>query len=302
MRSNKETDILVTDYIPQSDLLAEKLRESGLFKQVRSMGKIQEYHEKNKFDYIFNYHRKNAETVENQLNFSFKEYDEIYIFHDDTWFSRYFKCANIPYNLIEDGLDNYKIISKTPFEYMVHKKDIKSFIKNLFRIGFVYCGYDKNTKSVEVNSIDGVEINHLAGKKLIEVPRKPMFDSLSVTELQTLKLIFMKDIPKFDDRKSVLLITQPLFVDGIVSSESEQIQFYRSLLQQYANGYDLIIKPHPRDNVDYSTVFPQAVVLNKNMPLEIIALIEKPHFAKILSAGSTCTNIVAADEYITETI
>ncbi|MGN0688616.1 MAG: hypothetical protein ACI4KA_10975, partial [Oscillospiraceae bacterium] len=169
-RSENPADILVTDYIPQHELLAQKLRESGIFEQVYCVGRIHEYAPKNKPDFIFNYHRKNAEEIEKQLDFSLREYDDIYIFHDDTWFAHYLKCAKISYNLIEDALDSYKSISRSAFGYMLHKADIKAFVKNIFRIGYVFCGYDRFTKSVEVNSIDGVEIKSLAGNKLTELP------------------------------------------------------------------------------------------------------------------------------------
>lgn len=293
-------DILVTDYIPQYTTLAEKLRESSIFGRVRCVGKIREYAPENRLDFIFNMHRKNAEYIESQLDFSIRQYDDIRIFHDDTWFAHYLKCAKIPYDLIEDALDSYKCISASPFRSLLHKADIKSWVKNTFRIGYVFCGYDRYTKSVEVNSIDGVEIKRLAGKKLIEQPRKPMFDGLTAPEIQQLKNIFLRDIPDFDDRNSTLLLTQPLFEDGTVSSEKEQIAIYQRLAARYTGGHRLVIKPHPRDNADYAGVFPGAVILDKNMPLEIAALVLKPHFARVIAVSSSCLKSVEADEYITE--
>lgn len=300
LQSEKKSDLIVTDYIPQKEMLAKKLCESGIFEIVRCVGEICEYTPKNKLDYIFNLHSKNAEIIKMQLDFSIGEYDEIYIFHDNTWFAHYLKCEKIPYNLIEDALDSYKRISKSPFKYMLHKADLKAWIKNIFRIGYVFCGYDRFAKSVEVNSIDGVEIKQLAGKKLVEIPRKPMFDRLTALDLDKLKFIFFKDIPEFDYRNSVLLITQPLFEDGIVIGDDEQIVIYKRLAAKYSRGYSLVIKPHPRDTVDYSVVFPNAVILNKNMPLEIVGLIEKPHFARVVSFGSSCQMTVDANEFIVE--
>lgn len=293
---------MVTDYIPESQGLAMELEKSSLFERVHCIGKIHEYIPKNKLDYIFNQHTKNAKLIEAQLDVSLKEYNEIYIFHDDTWFAHYLKCAKIPYNLVEDALNSFKVISKTPFAYMLHKVDFKAWIKNTFRIGYVFCGYDHCTKSVEVNSNDGIEIKRHAGKKLTQLPRKPLFDSLTTTELEKLGRIFLRDIPVFCDRNSILLITQPLFEDGCLTSATEQITIYKKLVAKHSEGYSLVIKPHPRDNANYYAAFPRAVILDKNMPLEIIALISKPHFAKIISAGSTCLKVITADEYITTEI
>ncbi|MGN0687092.1 MAG: glycosyltransferase family 52, partial [Oscillospiraceae bacterium] len=128
--------------------------------------------------------------------------------------------------------------------------------------------------------------------------RKPLFDSLSPAELETLKLIFLRDMPQFDDRNSVLLITQPLYEDGIVLSETEQMEIYQKLAAKYTEGYSLVIKPHPRDKADYSAAFPKAVIIDSNMPLEIIALIHKPEFRCVISLNSSSERVIKADSYV----
>ncbi len=291
-------EIMVTDYIPNHTNLAEQIEKSGIFLHTHCLGRIEEYNPTSRLDYLINNARKNKKTIEKQLAVSFKEYKNIYVFHDDTWIAKYLKCAMIPYHLLEDGLDSYKTITKSPFAYMAHKDNLKAQFKNIFRVGYTYCGFDRFTKTVEVNSVDGVEIKHLAKNKLIERPRKPMFDSLTSTDMDLLKNIFLKDVPDFDDRHSVLLLTQPLFIDKTVESEVKQLEIYKNAVHRYIGEYKLIVKPHPRDTSDYSGFFSQAIILDKNMPLEILAMIKKPHFAKVLSIDSTCTYAVSADEYV----
>lgn len=296
-------DIMVTDYIPQYAQLAARLSESGLFAQTFCVGSIEEYKPSCWLDYAVNGNRRNKRLIEEQLGFSLKNrYEKIYIFHDDTWIARYLKCAKIPYHLLEDALDSYKVITDTAFAYMVHEDNLKMRIKNLLRLGYTFCGYDRFTKSVEVNSIDGVQIRHLAKNKLIERPRKPMFDRLADSDIMKLKNIFMKDIPKLDDRNSMLLLTQPLYVDKMVGDEARQAEIYKKLARKHIGDLKLVIKPHPRDNADYTTLFPNAMILDKNMPLEIVAMIENPHFSKVVSLGSTCTNVIYADQYVCEHI
>lgn len=296
-------DIMVTDYIPQHERLNERLRESGLFASAFSIGKIEEYRPSCWLDYALNNNHRNKKLVEKQLGFSLKnKYQNIYIFHDDTWMARYLKCARIPYHLLEDALDSYKIITDTAFAYMAHEDNLKMRIKNFLRLGYTFCGYDRYTKSVEVNSIDGVKIQHLAKNKLVERPRKPMFDKLSDIDIITLKNIFMKDIPEFDDKSSMLLLTQPFYADRVVDNEAKQAEIYQKLVTKYIGDLKLVIKPHPRDSLDYTSLFSKATILDKNMPLEIVAMILNPHFAKVVSLGSTCTNAIQADEYVSEHI
>lgn len=48
-----------------------------------------------------------------------------------------------------------------------------------------------------------------------------------------------------------LILTRPLVEDGVYTSE-EQKRIYRRLVYMIkANGYEVIIKPHPRDKMDY---------------------------------------------------
>lgn len=298
MYLNDTSEIMVTDYIPQHESLTIRLKKSGIFKNVICMGKINEYIPKNRCDFILNNNKNNACAIERQMGISLREYDNIYVFHDDTWMAHYLKCARIKYHLLEDSLDSFKNISKSPFSYMLRGNPFIMFLKNHLRIGYVFCGYDKYTSTVEVNSIEGIETKHLASKKLVELPRQPMFDRLSASELDILKNIFLKDIPFLDYKSYVLLLTQPLFADRVVASEYEHIEIYKDLIRKTASCYNLVIKPHPRDNVDYSVVFPEALVFEKNMPLEIIALVEKPHFAKVISFNTTCINVIKADEYV----
>ena len=204
--------------------------------------------------------------------------------------------------MLEDALDSFKIICDAPFAYMVHEDNLKMRLKNILRLGYTYCGYDRYTKSVEVNSIDGVQIKHLAKNKLIERPRKLMFDKLSDSDIVKLKNIFMKDIPELDSNNSMLLLTQPLYVDRIVEDEGKQAEIYRRLAEKHIGDLKLVVKPHPRDSVDYTGLFPDATLLDKDMPLEIVAMIIAPHFAKVVSLGSACTNAIRADEYIKDNI
>lgn len=285
-----KADIIITDYIPDGKALSDRIKNSGLFENVCFIAGIEEYKAKNRLDYLFNHHRKNAEMVKNQLSVDLRSYNEINIYHDDTWIARYLKDSGIKYRLIEDALDSYKIISETCFSYMLPKNKAKLFLKRMLGIGYVFCGYDKRTVEVEVNDINGVQIKELAGDKLVEVPRRPMFDSLDENDKRIISGIFMKDIPLFEPENSVLLLTQPLYADGVVGSEAEQIGMFKKMVDENVTDEKLVIKPHPRDFTDYSSVFPTAVIIDKNMPVEVLSFSLKGEFIDVLTTNSTSKN------------
>ncbi len=293
-------DIICTSYIPDGKSLSDKLKESGIFEKTYYIGKINEYEPLNKFDYIFFYHKKNAETIEKQFTIDLSVYDEINIFHDNTWFAHYLKDKRIKYRLIEDALDSFKYISKSNFSFMLNNGCVKSALKKFFGIGYVYCGYDKCTAEVEVNDKRNIVIKRFADGKLIEVPREAMFNALTSKDRDILKSVFLKDMPEIIPNNTVLLLTQPFYTDKVVNSEKEQIKLYKQLVMKNTSEISeeqLVIKPHPRDNTDYAPFFPEAVILDKNMPVEILLLIKNAEFSKILSINSTAAKFLKAKSY-----
>lgn len=294
---NKENaDILVTGYIPESDILAERLKQSGLFHGVYLAGDPTEYIPRNKIDLLINLHRKNAEMIEPAIPVDLRSYQTVNIFHDDTWVAHYLKDCRIRYRLIEDGLDSFKTIKDTPFSYMVTKRSLVSVVKRTLRIGYVFSGYDPLTTEIEVNDKNGVVIDRSVKHKLVEVPRAPLLRMLTDKDIEVLKSIFARDIPEIDPLKSVLLLTQPIYADGNTVSKSEQAELYRMLVSDHINADEtLVIKPHPRDETDYSAVFPDAVIINKNLPAEMLTYFNI-NTKKLIGFNSTAMKTVNADQ------
>lgn len=197
-------------------------------------------------------------------------------------------------------MDSFKNISKSNFAFMLNGSRIKYAIKSFFRIGYVYCGCDKHTVEVEVNDKKELEIASFAKDKIVEVPRDTMFDALTENDINVLNDIFFKDMPEIIHEKTILLLTQPFYTDNVLKSENEQIKLYKRLVMENMSDIQkeqLVIKPHPRDNTDYTSVFPTAVILNKNMPVEVLGLKMGTEFLKILSVNSTATRFLKAKSY-----
>ena len=196
-------------------------------------------------------------------------------------------------------MDSFKNISSSNFFFMLPRSRLKALIKRTFRIGYVFCGYDNCTKTVEVNDKNDLEISDFASKKIIQAPRRDMFEKLNNSDIDILKEIFSKDMPVIDEEKTVLILTQPLFPDGIVESESDQKQIYKNMINEYTDTSDnIVIKPHPRDTVDYSSLYPNAIILEKDMPVEILKYSFRKPFKKIITYDSTSFASLNAKAYI----
>lgn len=290
LTDKRPSDILVTDYIPEGKNLVERLDDSSLFEECSFVGKISEYIPTSRVDKLFYLHSKNTALIEKQLTFDFEKYDEINLFHDDIWTAHYLKSKRIKYRLIEDSLDFFKSVNKTHFRYMLPKSRIKLLIKRVFRIGYVFFGYDSCVTEVEVNDKFGLNAGVAPKSKLNEVPRKALFEKLTREDTDVILKIFAREVPKFEPKKSVLLLTQPMFEDGYVGSREEQIRIYKRMAFQVQSGETLVIKPHPRDFTDYTEAFPKAIVLDKNMPAEVLAISGLGNFKRVISVSSSAVS------------
>ena len=66
-----------------------------------------------------------------------------------------------------------------------------------------------------------------------------------------------------------LLLTQPYAESNEISMD-EEIKIYKELLGNYDK---LVIKPHPNDKKDYTKIFPNAIIIKKEFPIELMELI-----------------------------
>ena len=65
-----------------------------------------------------------------------------------------------------------------------------------------------------------------------------------------------------DDGRDIVLVTRNYSKVG-KCSEKTQVDMYREILSNY-NERNVIIKPHPNDDVDYKKYFSNCVILSKN--------------------------------------
>ncbi len=213
---------------------------------------------------------------------------EIFIFNDNSYMGCYLNTHKINYNLIEDGLNFFRI---NPFNYIKQNKLYK-----LFGLDWEYLSKSKYTKSIEVNSI-----NHLwlSSDKIKELNREQMFRKLNPEDIDSVAKIFdYKPLDVLDNREKTLLLTQPLWESGVIS-HTRKIELYKQLVKKYSIG-TLYIKAHPSEKEDYRKIFPNAIVLrNQATPFEIFQIKENLKFNRAITAYSTVMDSVfCADEKI----
>ncbi len=113
-----------------------------------------------------------------------------------------------------------------------------------------------------------------------------LWGNLTVDEKNKIARIFQLEKTAFIDleSKKKILITQPLFEDGICSLE-DKIKIYKQILSNYDLN-EIVIKPHPRECTNWKEIFPQASVMPHHIPSEVIPMII-PDLDKVITFFST---------------
>ena len=289
--SGANADIVIStdgmnDALFNDKKLLSRLKESCVFNEVLFFDFSKEEIElqKNKFTAIrsFCFSKK----ISKLDVIDFKQYENIFIFFDNCLIGRILNNNKIYYNLLEDGTDTFKSRNK---KRLYKPWSLKKVVKYIFN--YREMGKSRYIKSIEVNDNTDLCIKH---NNIIENNKQKLFEQLTIDQKNKIISIFVeKDAFKNLKKEYSLLITQPLFTDKLVSSEEEQIKVYSKIINQYINDDNILIKPHPREKIDYEKYFTNVTVLEQSFPLEIINFFENIKFNKVITISSTSLNIIS---------
>ncbi|MHC1732885.1 MAG: polysialyltransferase family glycosyltransferase [Bacteroidales bacterium] len=283
--SPKKVDLVLCDTIPNCDILKTKIMETNLFEKVIVIEHYKNFGKKtrNSFHLTYFYILLNRKKIDQKLNFLLL-FDNVFIYTDYSNLGAYLLIKRRQYHLIEDGFNMFKEFDV----YRFHGKQLffKKVLYELFNIP--YCiGIVSNIIDIEVNDDANLKTN--IGLPVLKVPRNELVKKLNEYALYKILYIFDMQICFEENRKKLLLITQPLTETGIVKNLEEQIAYYKAALKPYYYEYDVYIKPHPRDNVDYISLLENGAskILDKNSPVEILDFHKDVRFDLALTYSST---------------
>ena len=286
-KSCNNSIFLVTDYNNlelADEIFIKRLKLSNIFKNIYLLDYGTEYSEipSNIRNLVKKY--KYLKNIINNFNYNLNIYEEIYIFNDRSLMGAILNKKKIYYNLIEDGLDCYR----NNKDAVNTKKSVQQIIKH-FLLGFPDLAKSKYIKSVEVNKKDGIFINN---SNIIEMPREVLFNQLSQENIDDIVKIYgVNEI--FANLKGTysLLLTQPLYLDGFIDTQVDQLEMYQELINTFLKNERVIIKVHPRDNIDYSSIA-NINQIREQFPIELLNYNKQIIINKILTVTSTSINLL----------
>lgn len=213
-------------------------------------------------------------------------YKEIHVFWDLGYAGTYFNSRKIPYTLHEDSLNSYQHIreNRGNYAYIWNPKRPAFWVREKLGLGVIPFGFSKYCNKVIVNDKTNIQIPM---DKVEEVSIATLEQRLTQIHKQKIFDIFVEEKEDVKITNQVLLLTEPFFVTRRLSSEEQQIALYRHIIKTYAKNQKIIIKAHPRDDVDYKKYFENISVMEKNVPIEVLNFSETFQVDKAITVTSS---------------
>lgn len=225
----------------------------------------------------------------------FKNYRDIYVFCDSDPIGYYLSGRKIKYHALEDGLDCISTYDTARYDNRGHFK-LKAFLasKNLI---FIQNGWAKYCIDMEVNDRS---VLPYPCPKYREKKREELVGHLDEKEKNLLLHLFLPNMDEIEEKlkaggekDKVLVLTEPL------CSLSVRETIFKDVIRDYGRTDSIIlIKPHPRDVLDYEKLFPEYLVLDKKFPMEVLNFIPGLKFQRVVSVFTVPSSIRFAEEII----
>ena len=229
----------------------------------------------------------------------FKKYEDIYVFCDSDPIGYYFSTHKIYYHALEDGLDCIRYYDTARYDNRGHFR-LKAWMA-AHNLIFIQNGYSKYCLDMEVNDISVLEY---PCPKYIEKARKELTKQLSEEGKKILTSIFIenresleKAVKEDGGRKyRILVLTEPL-----CDLETRK-RIFEDIIEEYqqveGEQATVLLKPHPRDVLDYQKIFPEHIVLDGKFPMEILNYVDGLVFDKVISVFTVPSAIQFAKEKV----
>ena len=222
------------------------------------------------------------------------EYKEIYTFYDSSVIGAYLNAKKIPYHIIEDAKKAYTTDVLKRVEISTRKLiyEPNLLIRILKKIGYIIpvFGESKHCIDIEVDSDENLYRTKYNKDKFVVIPTKNYEKALSQNDIRNIIEIFSNGLDIDIAKKYLLILTEPLKANGVVDSYDDQKKVYQYLLEELDDSPNIImIKPHPRDEFDYSSIIEnkRVVLLDKKFPSEILSLIPDECFEHFFTIASS---------------
>ena len=225
----------------------------------------------------------------------FRSYEDVYVFCDSDPIGYYLSYKKIRYHALEDGLNCIRYYDTARYDNKGHFR-LKAFLSSINLI-FIQNGYGKYCIDMEVNDIS---VCPYPCPKYVELRRELLVEHLSQDDKDQIVKLFIKNIDELKEKfisgenheHKVLILTEPL------CSLEVREKIFRDVISEQGQNAQVILKPHPRDVLDYEKLFSEYIVLSGKFPMEIMNFIPELQVDKVVSILTVPDGIHFAKEVV----
>lgn len=198
---------------------------------------------------------------------------EINMSCDHRMIGQYFLKNKKKYILYEEGLAIYN-----------SGKVKNSKLKKIIGFNTGIFGKNNNVKKIYLTKLASIPKEIIDKVEIINL--KKLWNKKTLEEQNEILNIFSFDLNIKEKIKGrdIILFTQPLSEDGIVTEE-RKIELYSKIIKRYPRER-MLIKVHPREKTNYKLFFKECLVIDGLFPFEILNLLDVP-FKKSVTIFST---------------
>ncbi len=188
--------------------------------------------------------------------------------HDHLQYSKYFIVNLKKMVLLEDGVGNYGEACENSYQRLSIRK-LKNKKNSRFSHFWPAWGVSKYVESIVLTGILPVPTIIQNKVKIINLEE----EYLKLSSKRRGRVInYFPTITVDTKHIEVLLLTQCYSEDGIIS-EQDKINIYRKIMSEFHDKV-IYIKPHPRERTNYSEIFPNVVIIENAVPIELFVFLD----------------------------
>lgn len=229
------------------------------------------------------------ELYKENISIPLESYEEIFCAATHFAFASYLVSKGIRFNYIEDAAGVFLEIDR----FREGQKLIDSAMYTVTERNGLYDGRSACIKKIYA---DVPSYLALTEHRIVRCNVMDELDKLPQDEFECIKAFFgIENVNIPSPALSVLFLASSAATLGLLTIE-EQIKINILTIDYFSQQSNLVLKPHPNDMLYYKSIFPDAVVLPRVFPLELLKDFMLRTDAHIIAIGSTITkNMGTAD-------
>ncbi len=289
--AQEEAGLLMVEYIcPERERkqFVKKLEETGWFSFVRLVPENQfklrrgaSLNESSTPQEIEGVIRNVCSCVKGWLNLNLRDFSRIYVGSDQWSFGIYCLANRIPHVYIEDA--SGMLSQRERYMKITREISMTNYVISQYLHGAGTSEYEIARLSDVRNFLDGFSDSKAENFSIYDALTQEIPDK--VPEL----LAFYGAEPILVEEGAPVCVFMTQYLKSMAVKDLDiQEQITTMLIDYFAEGFRIVVKPHPKDIwLNYRRILPEAVVLPHNMNSELLPFVFSRPVDRVLTASST---------------